>query len=892
MRAVILLLLIAAAVHCAPFPTAYLPSDPVSIARPIRVKVFGAFNESSALMIGPGMCNQTITNIARWTYHDDPMSWSTSLIPYRAVENATLCYSSDGGGFFTNLWPQRRYYSEFRIWDKVPTAYPVPQTVTVGDTFRAFVTPPLGASAVAVLVTNHTSCFGPTPQGVIAGGTLRAGTVNGSWFEFQPTRPWATVYLCIATTSPFNTWSIVPFDAQHEMVHVDEQGFIATGRVLANGGAVTVYPAAVRFRKANVSCSPIIAGEHVECSIQVLNDTALPISPTTLQIAFLADGGFVAECPLPSLRQVSTTMLAFRFIPQRAGRAGALKLTFRGTPLVILDWQNLTAAYYRYVELVNVAINSSTTTTGTVTALRTFEIYSQDMAVMRFAVQPSVEQRQFYDSANLLPLTGFTGAGLWSTVYGVYQFKGRLNGTRDGELPAFAPLAATVAANSTVSQTITVPANAERCRLVLKYYYAPKQTDRTKPVTIGSAKLVTVAKTTNADVETAELFTLQSYLRQVLVTSSTTSSRRGGSLDGEIFAVEQLVTEQSIPANIGKLRVELFVENRFNPQLYFLSPQLTCATNASTARTDLRDIAALQRIYTTVGKASRLTSWYDATNKVFKGDPCTNAWEGVVCRNMRVVALHLNGVALAGIFPPVKELTRLTVLEARRNALTGNLLVNNSRLRTVDVSNNFITSIIVSSGTFTYANHQCLQRLVVASNALTSFPTAVTTVKSLQQLDLSRNRMAGTVPDFTASGLSLYELSLSSNFLVGTLPQVNIFPLQTLDLGYNRINGTIPDSYGKLQNLVYLDVSKNALTGTIPHKLGEIRTADQLVLRAEDNFLTGKVPYFNIRSLDVRRNFFSCPLYRPETVHGFSFGSEIVSWIGLECDFDSAPAGF
>ncbi len=341
MRIVLLLVavMLASAVRGALVPTAYLPSDPVSVSRPIRVKVFGQFNESSAIFIGPGMCNRSITNIVRWTYHDDAASWSTSLIAYDAVENATLCYSSDGGVLFTNLWPQRRYYSEFRIWQQVPTAYPVPQTVTVGAKFRAFVSPPLGPTARAVLVTNHSSCFGPTPQDVIAGGTLRTGLVNGSWFEFQPTRTWDKIYLCIATTSPFNTWSIVPFDAQHEMVHVDEQGRIATGRVLPNGGAVTVYPAAVRFRKANVSCSPIIAGEHVECMLQVINKTAIAISPSTLQINFLADGGFVTECPLPALRQVSSTELSFRFIPQRAGRAGALKLTFRGTPLVILDWQ-------------------------------------------------------------------------------------------------------------------------------------------------------------------------------------------------------------------------------------------------------------------------------------------------------------------------------------------------------------------------------------------------------------------------------------------------------------------------------------------------------------------------------------------------------------------------
>ena len=884
-------LLLATCAIAANFPTAYLPADPISISMPIRVKVFGSFNESSALLIGPGMCNQTISNIVMWTYDDDPTSWSTSLIAYAAVENATLCYSSDGASTFTNLWPQHRYYSQFRIWSKVPTAFPVPQTVTAGAVFRILVTPALENTTKGVLVTNFSSCFGPTPQGVIPGGTMQQATGNGAWFQFHPTRTYSKVYLCVSTTSPYNTWTIVPFDPQHVMVNTNENGYIATGRILANGGAVAIYSSAVRFRKANVTCTPLIAGEHVQCVIEVRNKTALPISPSTVQIAFLSDGGNVAECPLPALRQMSSTQLSFSFIPQRSGRAGMLKLTYRGTPLVIKDLYHLTAAYYRYNQNVSIAVNSSTATTENVTAIRTFELYSQDMALMRFAVSSNHKYEQTYNATNLLSLTNYAGAGLWSTIYGLYQFQGTLNGTRDGELPALAPIAANVTTNATITQVVVIPAGSERCRLVLKYYFSPLKTDLTTPVAIGSARLVSVSST-NVDLATIEKFSLSSYLRQVLVSSSKTSSRRGGNLDGDIFNVEQLVVEAPVLANMAKLRLELFVENRFNPQLYFVSPTLTCAYNASTAKTDLHDIAALQRIYKTVGASSSLQNWFNASGKVFNGDPCTSHWQGVVCRNMRVVELHLNGVGLVGIFPPVKELTMLEVLEARRNALTGNLLVNNSRLRVVDLSYNFVTSIVVSSGSFTFASHQCLQRLIVSHNALTKFPSAVTTVSPLLQLDLSSNRIVDTLPNFTANTLSLVELHLAANQLFGTLPDVAVFSLQSLDLGYNRFNGSIPSSWGKLQNLVYLDVSKNALTGTVPSQLGEIRTAAELVIRAEDNFLTGVVPHFSSKLLDVRRNFFQCPLYRPEIVHGESFGNEIVSWLGLACDYQSAASGF
>ena len=89
---------------------------------------------------------------------------------------------------------------------------------------------------------------------------------------------------------------------------------------------------------------------------------------------------------------------------------------------------------------------------------------------------------------------------------------------------------------------------------------------------------------------------------------------------------------------------------------------------------------------------------------------------------------------------------------------------------------------------------------------------------------------------------SLQELDLSSNRLTGTIPTElgNLSSLTELGLSHNRLDGTIPSKLGGLSNLVTLDLSGNLLTGTIPPGLGNL--ADLSVLRLAWNQLTGSIP--------------------------------------------------
>ena len=78
-----------------------------------------------------------------------------------------------------------------------------------------------------------------------------------------------------------------------------------------------------------------------------------------------------------------------------------------------------------------------------------------------------------------------------------------------------------------------------------------------------------------------------------------------------------------------------------------------------------------------------------------------------------------------------------------------------------------------------------------------------------------------------------------------------------LDLSGNRLSGTVPAELGRLANLENLNLAKNRLTGGIPAALGELSSLVYLSLA--DNQLTGALPMelgdlSSLRTLSFVRN--------------------------------------
>lgn len=92
-------------------------------------------------------------------------------------------------------------------------------------------------------------------------------------------------------------------------------------------------------------------------------------------------------------------------------------------------------------------------------------------------------------------------------------------------------------------------------------------------------------------------------------------------------------------------------------------------------------------------------------------------------------------------------------------------------------------------------------------------------------LDLSHNRLSGSIPKEIGSMYYLYILNLGHNNLSGAIPAElgKSMSLNILDLSSNSLDGTIPPSLTGLSMLMEIDLSNNQLSGMIP-EAGQFET--------------------------------------------------------------------
>ena len=101
----------------------------------------------------------------------------------------------------------------------------------------------------------------------------------------------------------------------------------------------------------------------------------------------------------------------------------------------------------------------------------------------------------------------------------------------------------------------------------------------------------------------------------------------------------------------------------------------------------------------------------------------------------------------------------------------------------------------------------------------TSIPSNISNLSGLTAIRMRNNSISGTIP--------------SSIGLLGTT-------LLVLDLSYNKLNGTIPNEISKLSRLMHMHLNSNKLVGKIPTALGKLQTTGELYL--SNNLLTGSIP--------------------------------------------------
>ncbi|KAL4281764.1 hypothetical protein GQ457_03G029390 [Hibiscus cannabinus] len=126
---------------------------------------------------------------------------------------------------------------------------------------------------------------------------------------------------------------------------------------------------------------------------------------------------------------------------------------------------------------------------------------------------------------------------------------------------------------------------------------------------------------------------------------------------------------------------------------------------------------------------------------------------------------------------------------------------------------------------------------------LSSLPPQLSSLSSLQLLNLSSTNVSGTIPSSFGKLVQLRLLDLSSNSLTGSIPQElgQLSSLQFLFLNSNRLTGGIPPQLGNLTSLQVLCLQDNLLNGSIPSQMGSLVSLQQFRIGGNP-YLTGGIP--------------------------------------------------
>ncbi|XP_021746229.1 probable LRR receptor-like serine/threonine-protein kinase At1g14390 [Chenopodium quinoa] len=170
--------------------------------------------------------------------------------------------------------------------------------------------------------------------------------------------------------------------------------------------------------------------------------------------------------------------------------------------------------------------------------------------------------------------------------------------------------------------------------------------------------------------------------------------------------------------------------------------------------------------------------------------------------------------SLDSLFTIVTKLRSLRKLCLVSLGIWGSLPSKISRFHTLEVlnmSSNFVYGEIPPQ----ISLMESIQSIVLADNLLDGNIPDLSTLQSLQELDLSNNQLG---PDFPSLGSNVVSIILRNNTLRSQIPsRIKSFnQLQRFDASSNNLIGPIPPSVLSLPALWYLNLAENQLTGELP----------------------------------------------------------------------------
>ncbi|XP_034710229.1 receptor-like protein EIX1 isoform X2 [Vitis riparia] len=166
------------------------------------------------------------------------------------------------------------------------------------------------------------------------------------------------------------------------------------------------------------------------------------------------------------------------------------------------------------------------------------------------------------------------------------------------------------------------------------------------------------------------------------------------------------------------------------------------------------------------------------------------------------------------------------------------------------------------------------------------------TISTVTTLSISNNRIKGTLPNLSSKFDRFSNIDMSSNYFEGSIPQLP-YDVRWLDLSNNKLSGSIsllctvgtelllldlsnnslsgglPNCWAQWESLVVLNLENNRFSGQIPNSFGSLRSIQTLHLR--NNNLTGELPLSfknctSLRFIDLAKNRLSGKI--PEWIGG------------------------
>ncbi|XP_051127018.1 systemin receptor SR160 [Andrographis paniculata] len=231
------------------------------------------------------------------------------------------------------------------------------------------------------------------------------------------------------------------------------------------------------------------------------------------------------------------------------------------------------------------------------------------------------------------------------------------------------------------------------------------------------------------------------------------------------------------------------------------------------------------------------------------------------CSNLNWISLSNN--MLTGSIPPsLGRLPNLAILKLGNNSLSGRIppeLGDCRSLIWLDLNTNFLNGTIppalfqqsgniavalLTGKSYVYIKNDGSKKCHGAGNLLEFGgirQEQLNRISTRHPCNFTRVYRGITKPTFNNNGSMIF-LDLSYNKLFGSIPKElgSMYYLSILNMGHNDLSGPIPQELGGLKNVAILDLSYNRLNGSIPQSLTGLTLLGDVDL--SNNEFSGKIP--------------------------------------------------